>query len=137
MTPTTGILLFPEVEELDFAGPWEVFTSVRHLVPDARVVTVARTLEPVRCAKGLQVLPDCAFDTAPALDVLVVPGGAGARKSVDDLVLLEWLRKTGAACRWLTSVCTGTYLLHAAGFTRGKRVTTHWAYVDALRERGD
>jgi len=139
MSITTGILLFPDVEELDFVGPWEVFTSAAAAGPGQgdRVVTIAERAEPVRAAKGLRVLPDHTFADAPPLDVVLVPGGQGTRREVDNPLLIDWLRKVGASCRWVTSVCTGTLLLHEAGFARGKRVTTHWAFVPTLRERGD
>ena len=138
MSLTTGILLFENMEELDFVGPWEVFTMARHSGRENdRVVTVAERAEPVRAAKGLRVLADYDFTNAPKLDVLLVPGGQGTRKEVDNPVLIDWLRKTAPACTWVTSVCTGALLLHEAGFTRGKRVATHWAFVPRLRERGD
>jgi len=137
MAITTGILLFDDAEELDFAGPWEVFTVAKMLSPQDRVVTIAATAEPVRAAKGLRVLPDHSFADAPALDVLLVPGGQGTRREVGKAELIEWLRKAGAQCRWVTSVCTGALLLHEAGFARGKRVTTHWGFVEQLRARGD
>jgi transcriptional regulator GlxA family with amidase domain len=138
---TYGILLFDDAEELDFAGPWEVFTSAaiahRGERADAsdRVVTIAEHERPLRCAKGLRVLADHSFANAPALDVLLVPGGQGTRREVGNPVLIDWLRKAGAGCRWVTSVCTGSLLLHEAGFARGKRVTTHWAFVEQLRKR--
>jgi transcriptional regulator GlxA family with amidase domain len=134
---TIGILLFDDAEELDWAGPWEVFTSAAALAGAGRVLTVARTTERVRCAKGLRVLPDCDFDSAPPLDVVLVPGGQGTRREVANPVLIDWLRRVGAGCCWVTSVCTGSLLLHEAGFARGRRVTTHRAFVEALRSRGD
>jgi transcriptional regulator GlxA family with amidase domain len=91
----------------------------------------------VRCAKGLRVLPDHTFANAPALDVVLVPGGQGTRREVQNPVVIEWLRKVGADARWVTSVCTGALLLHEAGFARGRRVTTHWSFVEQLRKRGD
>lgn len=154
MARTVGILLFPDAEELDWAGPYEVFGMAADLAADRdptpepisdealragpfRLVTIAETRDPVRCRKGLRVLPDHEFHDAPALDVLLVPGGQGTRREVDNPVLIEWLRKAGAGCEWVTSVCTGALLLHEAGFARGKRVTTHWAFVDQLQARGD
>jgi transcriptional regulator GlxA family with amidase domain len=132
-----GILIFDDVEELDFVGPWEVFTSAAAGRPDDRVVTIAPTKEAVRCAKGLRVLPDHGFDDAPALDLLLVPGGQGTRREVDNPVLIDWIRAVAPDCRWVTSVCTGALLLHEAGPARGRRVTTHWGFVESLRERGD
>ncbi len=135
MTITTGIVLFDDAEELDFAGPWEVFTMAR--TEGDRVVTIAEYDRPVICAKGLRVLPDHTFDDAPALDVVVVPGGQGTRREIDNPVLTDWLAKVAVDCRWVTSVCTGSFVLHAAGPARGKRVTTHWASIDRLKELGD
>jgi len=138
MAITTGIVLFDDAEELDWAGPWEVFTAAaQHLFPEDRVVTIAQEQRPIRCAKGLRVLPDHSFADAPLLDVVLVPGGQGTRREAENPVLLDWLRKVGAGCQWVTSVCTGALVLHAAGFARGRRVTTHWAFVETLRGRGD
>jgi transcriptional regulator GlxA family with amidase domain len=138
MAITTGILLFDDAEELDFVGPWEVFTMARmNGHEDDRVVTIAERAGPVRAAKGMRVIPDHSFADAPALDVLVVPGGMGTRKEVENPAVLDWLRKAAEPCRWVTSVCTGSLLLHGAGLARGKRVTTHWAFVTQLRARGD
>ncbi len=132
-----GIVLFPDVEELDFAGPYEVFGGLFHANHGGRVHLIAESPGPVHCAKGMRVLPDCGFEDAPALDVLLVPGGQGTRQEVSNPAMIEFLKRAGANATWVTSVCTGTLLLHEAGFARGKRVTTHWAFVPTLRERGD
>jgi transcriptional regulator GlxA family with amidase domain len=137
MSLTTGILLFDDAEELDFVGPFEVFTMACLGKPGDRVVTIAERAEPVRGAKGLRVIPDHGFADAPPLDVLLVPGGQGTRREVSNPALVEWIRKAAEPCRWVTSVCTGTLLLHEAGLARGKRVTTHWGFVETLRQRGD
>jgi len=138
MAITTGILLFDHAEELDFVGPFEVFTMARMNGHEAdRVVTIAEHAEPVRAAKGLRVIPDHTLADAPPLDVLLVPGGQGTRTEVANPALIEWLRKAAEPCTWVTSVCTGALLLHEAGLARGKRVTTHWGFVPQLRERGD
>jgi transcriptional regulator GlxA family with amidase domain len=140
---TIGILLFDDVEELDFAGPWEVFSAARQMASETAgeaagaVLTIAQNDDPVRCAKGLRVIPDHSFADAPQLDVLLVPGGMGTRREVDNPAVIDWIRKAGEDCQWVTSVCTGVLLLHEAGFARGRRVTTHWGFVEALRERGD
>ena len=133
MTITTGVLLFDDAEELDYAGPWEVLTMARK--EGDRVVTIAERPEPVRSAKGLRVVPDHTFADAPPLDVVLVPGGQGTRREVDNPALLEWLAGAAESAQWVTSVCTGSFLLHAAGPAKGKRVTTHWAAVDELRGR--
>jgi transcriptional regulator GlxA family with amidase domain len=134
---TIGMLLFPDLEELDLAGPWEVFTAALAArgAGAGRVLAIAERVEPVRCAKGLRILPDCDFRAAPDLDVVVVPGGQGTRREAGNPALIGWLRQAGARCRWVTSVCTGSLLLHAAGFTQGRRITTHWGFVETLRER--
>jgi transcriptional regulator GlxA family with amidase domain len=98
-------------------------------------VTVAEHGNPVRCAKGLRVVADHSFAGHPALDVLVVPGGVGARRGVPDTVL-GWVRKTAADASWVASVCTGAFVLHEAGLAQGRRVATHHAYEDDLAARG-
>ncbi len=131
MSLTIGIVLFEDAEELDWAGPWEVFTMAR---PDGDlVVTIAETLDPVRCRKGLRVLPDHTFEDAPALDVLLVPGGQGTRVQRTNEVLLDFIRRVAPQCQWVTSVCTGSFVLEAAGPAAGRRVTTHWAAFDEFR----
>jgi transcriptional regulator GlxA family with amidase domain len=135
MSTEIGLLIFDDAEELDFVGPWEVFTMAAKPRSDVRVRTLAERPEPVRCAKGLRVLPDARLDAVPELDVLLVPGGQGTRREVDNPALLDWLRKVAPRCRWITSVCTGSLLLCEAGLARGRRVTTHWAFADSLAQR--
>jgi transcriptional regulator GlxA family with amidase domain len=131
-----GLLIFDGAEELDFVGPWEVFTASAMLRDGAdTVVTIAERAEPVRCAKGLRVLPDHTLADHPALDVLLVPGGTGTRREVSNPALIGWIRGIGAS--WITSVCTGALLLHEAGHARGRRVATHHAFEDSLEARGD
>ena len=133
MTITTGVLLFDDAEELDFVGPWEVLTMARK--QGDRVVTIAERTDPVVAAKGLRIVPDHTFDDAPPLDVVLVPGGQGTRREDDNATLTGWLGKVAADARWVTSVCTGSFLLEAAGPAKGRRVTTHWAAVQELRDR--
>jgi transcriptional regulator GlxA family with amidase domain len=135
MTKTVGILLFTEVEELDFVGPLEVLASfARYIDKDWQIVTVAETAEPVLASKGLRVVPDHTFEDAPRVDVLIVPGGLGTRKEVDNPKLIEFIQRAGGQATWVTSVCTGAFLLSRAGFLRGKRATTHWAAIKDLRD---
>jgi len=94
---TTGILLFDDVEELDFAGPWEVFTLAARKQQGDRVLTIAPQNGAVRCAKGLRVIPDHGFADAPEFDVVVVPGGQGTRREIDNPIVIDWLRKTQRA----------------------------------------
>lgn len=144
---TYGLLIFDDAEELDFTGPWEVFTTSAMLRNreaneaangggDAAVLIAERS-DPVRCAKGMRVLPDNTLGNHPPLDVLLVPGGQGTRREVANPVLTDWIRAASAAAVWTTSVCTGALLLHEAGPARGRRVATHWAFEDTLQERGD
>lgn len=138
--PTTyGLLVFDGAEELDFIGPWEVFAASSMLRDGAdTVVLIAERAGSVRCAKGLRVLPDHTLDDHPRLDVLLVPGGRGAReREVQNPVVTEWIAKIAEQVDWVTSVCTGSILLHAAGPARGHRVATHWTSEDALEQRGD
>jgi transcriptional regulator GlxA family with amidase domain len=136
-----GILVFPEVEVLDFCGPFEVFSVVR--LDEARrredpspfdVRLVAWDAGPVRAAGGLRVVPDVTCAECPALDVLVVPGGWGTRAAIHDRALLDWIAARAAGVRTLTAVCTGAMLLGHAGLLRGRRATTHWRSLDWMAE---
>jgi transcriptional regulator GlxA family with amidase domain len=133
-----GVLVFPDVEELDFLGPWEMLGMwSREPGGPAQRLIVAQALAPVACAKGLSLNPHVSFADCPELDVLLVPGGQGTRREVDNPVLVAFLRERGARCRSLLSVCTGAFLLHRAGLLQGRRATTHWASLDRLRALGD
>jgi transcriptional regulator GlxA family with amidase domain len=134
---TYGLVAYDDAEELDFVGPWEVFTMGAQANGEDRVVLVAERRDPVRCHKGLRVVPDCTYADAPPLDVVLLPGGQGSREEMKNPVLLDWLRKTAPGCRWVTSVCTGALILHAAGLLKGRKATTHWSVVPMLRELGD
>ena len=134
MSESFGVLIFPEAEELDFVGPWEMLTMwSRHADGPANCLLVAQSMEPVRCAKGMSVLPQVSFEACPSLDYLLVPGGQGTRKEVNNKVLLEFVSKQAASCKAVLSVCTGSFVLHAAGLLSGKRATTHWGSLDRLR----
>jgi len=133
---TVGILLFDGAEELDFVGPWEVYTMATMADDSLTVITVSETGETVTCAKGMRVIPDHGFAGAPGIDVLVVPGGQGTRREAENQPLLGWIANTARTCQWVTSVCTGSLLLALAGPAQDKRVTTHWNFIDALRKRG-
>lgn len=135
---TYGLLVFDGAEELDFAGPWEVFTASSMLREHAdSVVLVAEGAGAVRCSKGMRVLPDHTLADHPPLEVLLVPGGPGTRREVSNPAITGWIRKVSADAAWTTSVCTGALLLHEAGPARGRRVATHHAFEDTLQARGD
>ena len=129
-----GIFLFDGAEELDWAGPWEVLAAWSRLWPDdgVEVFTVARVEGPVTCAKGLRVLPDHAWETAPPIDVLLVPGGLGTRPLARDAPTLDWVRRHHDDGSLVTSVCTGSLVLAAAGLLRSRPVTTYWNSFDEL-----
>lgn len=133
-----GIIIFPDVEELDFVGPWEMLTMWSKLAGGpANCLIVAEKREPVACAKGLSVNPHVSFADCPPLDYLLVPGGMGTRREVDNPVLTRFLADQAPACRALLSVCTGAFVLHAAGLLSGRTATTHWGSLDRLRALGD
>ena len=132
-----GLIVFDGAEELDFVGPWEVFAMSAKFLSAPSPILIAEEDRPIRCAKGMRVLPDHTFANAPDLEVVLVPGGQGTRREVKNPALIEFLKAKGARATWVTSVCTGSLLLHEAGFARGKRVTTHWTFVADLRARGD
>lgn len=133
-----GLLLFDDVEELDFVGPWEVLTvaAMTGKKPRPNVFTLAEGEGPIRCAKGMRVLPDKTLADAPPLDVLIVPGGEGTRREMGNEALISWIRQQAVSCQWIASVCTGSFLLHKAGLTTDKTVTTHWAFTGALETLG-
>jgi transcriptional regulator GlxA family with amidase domain len=133
-----GILIFPGVEELDFVGPWEMARvwSVLAGGPENCFI-IAESLDPVVCAKGLSVNPSMTVGDCPQLDLLLVPGGQGTRKEVENPALIGFIAEQARDCRAVLSVCTGSFLLHRAGLLSGKKATTHWASLDRLRELGD
>lgn len=132
---TVGIILFTGVEPLDFAGPYEVLSGARDDDgPLFRVATVAEA-SPVTCQFGLRVLPDQLFADQPWFDVLVVPGGPGTRIEEPKVrPTVEFIRQAAQRARLVAGVCTGTYLMAMAGLTTGRRVATHHAYRQTLRE---
>ena len=135
---TYGLLIFDGAEELDFTGPWEVFTASSMLRDHAdTAVLIAERPGAVRCAKGMRVLPDHTLDDHPPLDLLLVPGGMGTRREVSNPELIKWITQVSVDATWVTSVCTGALLLHEAGPARGRRVATHHAFEDTLQARGD
>jgi transcriptional regulator GlxA family with amidase domain len=132
-----AIVLFPDMEELDFAGPLEVFgMASKVMYQDWKVFTVAEAT-PVKGAIGLSVNADYTFETAPPTDVIVVPGGFGTRPGMENAALIGYVQRAGQAAQYVTSVCTGAFLLHRAGFLKGRKATTYWAQHKALADMGD
>ena len=141
MTPrTVGILIFNEVEVLDFCGPFEVFSVARPegVDDDAarlfQVFTVTERDDLVECRGGLLVKPHYTFQTAPQFDIIVAPGGRGTRVERHNQTLLDWINTQNAQTELTLSVCTGAFLLAENGILDGKRATTHWGSIDFMRE---
>ena len=132
MTLTIGILLFPNVQQLDLTAPYEVFASL----PGTRVLLVWKDLGAVTASTGLTLLPSATFAGCPPLDVLCVPGGAGVNPLLEDAEVLAFVRAQAAQARFVTSVCTGALVLGAAGLLQGRRATTHWMALDLLAAFG-
>ena len=137
-----GVFVFDDVEVLDFAGPFEVFSRTRatpglesrrtEASAPFNVFTVAPRPGPVVATGGLKIVPHWDFASSPAIDVLVVPGGFGTRPLLEDAEVLAWIRRTAARAQRITSVCTGALLLAQAGLLAGRRATTHWSSLDRL-----
>lgn len=128
---TIGILVFNDVEELDFVGPLEVFGQAQQLGAPCRVLLVASDEQELRCRYGLRLRPDASLTACSGLDLLVVPGGPGARTHARaNPAILEFIRRQPGA---VASVCTGALILAAAGVLAGHRATTHWSALDLLR----
>lgn len=136
-----GILLFNEVEVLDFAGPFEVFSIAAYSegnVKPFEVRTIAQTKEIIRARNGLQVMPYYCFADNPSLDILIIPGGYGAEEiEFHNDVVLNWIKEQKPKVSLMTSVCTGAFLLAKAGLLEGKKATTHWMDIDRLENEFD
>ena len=131
----TAIVIFDEVEVLDFAGPFEVFsvTGRRRKLEPFDVYTVAERATPVLARNGLSINPKYSFADAPVPDILVLPGGYGTRREMKNPLMLEWVARTAPRCELVLSVCTGALVLGAAGLLDGREATTHFMAFDELR----
>jgi transcriptional regulator GlxA family with amidase domain len=136
-----GIFLYEDVEVLDFCGPFEVFSVTRLNEAKRREETspfhpvlVAESAGPVTATGGMQVLPHYSLADCPHLDIVLVPGGWGFRHHLHNTMLFDWLRDRAARAETLTGVCTGAMLLGSAGLLDGRDATTHWKFLDAMRE---
>ena len=137
--PAIAIFIFEGAEELDWAGPWEVLAAWRDGRPDdgVDVFTLSQHDGVVTSAKGLRVLTDHTWDSAPRFDVLVYPGGKGTRPQVTDETILDWIRSRAADGTLMTSVCTGSLVFAAAGLLDDGPATTHWGSLDHLGTLGN
>lgn len=127
-----GLLVFPKLTQLDLTGPLQVFSRV----PGAKVHLIWKRIEPVPSDTVLALLPTITYADCPQLDVICVPGGSGTDDMVNDAETLDFLRKQAAGARYVTSVCTGSLVLGAAGLLDGYRATTHWSALDHLSRFG-
>lgn len=129
-----GIFIFDDVEELDFVGPWEVLSGVNKIVPGRLQMMTVGTGSPIRASNGLRVLPDVLINDCPQLDILLVPGGAGQRLQQQNEQTLDFIRNQYPGLRYLTSVCTGSFILAEAGLLDGKVTTTHRSALKELAQ---
>jgi cyclohexyl-isocyanide hydratase len=127
-----GLVIFPKVTQLDFTGPVQVFSSL----PDAKIHLIWKRIEPVASDSVLTLTPTITFADCPQLDVICVPGGLGTDDMINDHEVLDFLRKQAARAKYITSVCSGSLVLGAAGLLRGYKAATHWAAMDFLAEFG-
>jgi cyclohexyl-isocyanide hydratase len=127
-----GIVVFPKVTQLDFTGPLQVFSSL----PGAVVHLIWKRVEPVTSDTVLNIVPTIGFADCPQLDVICVPGGAGTDDMVNDEEMLQFLRDQAEGAKYVTSVCTGSLILGAAGLLRGYQATTHWTAMGFLEGYG-
>ena len=134
-TRNVGIFIFPDVEVLDFCGPFEVFSVAGYQVaPGAfEVFTVAQTAGPLLARNGLNVVPKYAFADAPPIDLLLIPGGQGTRQLVKNNQVLDWIGERAESAELVMSVCTGALLLAKRGLLEGLSATTHHLAIDLLR----
>ena len=138
MITRIGIFLFPDAEELDWAGPWEVLSYWARIWPDddVEVFTLSEEEGPIECSKGLRVLTDHTWATAPGMDVLVYPGGQGTRPQLGVERYRKWVNDLAAGGTLMTSVCTGALVFADSGLLNGRPATTYWAAMDLLGSLG-
>lgn len=132
MSLQIGLLLYPNLTQLDLTGPFEVFSHM----PDTKVHLIWKTLDPVSADTGMQILPTTTMSDCPDLDVICVPGGPGQIDIMDDEEVLDFVRTQGEGAKFVTSVCTGSLLLGAAGLLEGYKASTYWACTDMLEGYG-
>jgi len=124
-----GFVIFPELTQLDFTGPLQVLAKL----PQSTMHIAAKTLEPVPSDCGLGLVPTCTFEVCPPLDLICVPGGAsGVARAIGDRDTIEFVRRQAERAKYITSVCTGAFVLGVAGLLRNRRATTHWGYTSLL-----
>lgn len=127
-----GMLLFPGLTQLDLTGPYEVLARMQ----GAKVHLIWKTTDPVRSEHGMLLVPDRTFAECPPLEMIFVPGGGGVNALMEDAMVLDFLRSRTESARYVTSACTGSLVLAAAGLLTGKRAATHWMSLDLLEKFG-
>jgi len=130
--PHIGAIIFPGMDQIDFTGPFEILARV----PDSTFHVIGKATAPICDIRGLILTPEKSFDTAPPLDVLVIPGGSGQEALMEDEAVLAFIRRQAAGARYVFSVCTGALVCGAAGLLKGKKATTHWRSFHLLRYFG-
>jgi len=123
-----GFVIFPNLTQLDFTGPLQVL----HRLPGAKAHIIARTRDPVPSDCGLSLMPTATFANCEPLDLICIPGGFGVSGAIADAPTIDFVRRQAARAKYVTSVCTGAFVLGVAGLLRGRRATTHWAYTGLL-----
>lgn len=129
-----GFLLFNDLEELDLVGPWEIISMwSKHFNGPKNCLMIAEKEVPVKCYNGMILTPHLSWANVPELDYLLIPGGFGTRKEVNNRQLIDFVTDQAATCKVILSVCTGSFILHAAGLLNGKKATTHYSMLDTMR----
>ena len=136
---TIGIFIFNDVEELDFVGPFEVFSMIDTVLAwqgkegAVKVILISEDGQDITGKKGMRVGAHAAMADIETLDVLVIPGGQGSRVEIENEALIKWVKMISKSCEWITSVCTGSFILAKAGLTKDKKISTYWAAFDEFK----
>ena len=139
---TIGIFIFNDVEELDFVGPFEVFSMIDTVLAwqgkegAVKVILISEDGQDITGKKGMRVGAHAAMADIETLDVLVIPGGQGSRVEIENEALIKWVKMISKSCEWVTSVCTGSFILAKAGVTKDKKISTYWAAFDEFKALG-
>lgn len=137
-----GIFIFKDAEELDFVGPYEVFTMINTVLanegqPEAvEVILISEDGQDITGKKGMRVGAHAAMEDIDALDVICMPGGQGSRAQIKNTAVLNWVKSVSSTCEWVTSVCTGAFVLSKAGLTSNKRLATFWGAFEEFKALG-
>jgi len=139
---TIGIFIFNDAEELDFVGPYEVFTMINTILQhrkesdEVKVILISEDGKDIIGKKGMRVGAHAAMTDIDKLDVICIPGGQGARAQINKHAVINWVKKVAPTCEWVTSVCTGSFILAKAGLTKGKKMSTYWGAFEEFKQLG-